>query len=180
MALSHIEDRADLQRRAASNVKEVPPVLGGSPAKALGEVEQNAAASAPELVIEEGKTTGHRVDDVVAESNELNGSLSAMELVALCYRIVNDLPVGYAFLADQLKRAACSVPLNFAEGYGKGTLKEQRRFFRIARGSACEVAAVLDVARTMGVMGDVDHAVGKDICDHLARMLTRFRRPSGG
>ncbi len=103
----------------------------------------------------------------------------AMELVTLCHRVLNDLPVGYGFLGDQLKRAACSVPLNFAEGCGKGTLKEQRRFFRIARGSACEVAAIFDVAHTMGVMRDVDHAVGKDICDHLARMLTRFRRASG-
>lgn len=99
----------------------------------------------------------------------------AIELVALSQRILNELPVGYAFLADQLKRAACSIPLNFAEGYAKGSLKEQRRFYRIARGSACEVAAIFDVAHTMGVMRDADHEQGKDICDHLARMLTRFR-----
>jgi len=99
----------------------------------------------------------------------------AIELVALSHRIINELPVGYGFLADQLKRAACSVPLNFAEGYAKGTRKEQRRFFRIARGSACEVAAIFDVAHTMGVIRDHDHEYGKDVCDHLARMLTLFR-----
>ena len=99
----------------------------------------------------------------------------ALELVALCHRVLNELPHGYGFLSDQLKRAACSVPLNFAEGYAKGTIKEQRRFYRIARGSACEVAAIFDVAKTMDVMRDMDHAAGKDICDHLARMLTRFR-----
>lgn len=104
----------------------------------------------------------------------------AIELVALCQRVLNELPVGYGFLSDQLKRAACSVPLNFAEGYAKGSLKEQRRFFRIARGSACEVAAIFDVAHTMGVIRDVDHAIGKELCDHLARMLTRFRRSAGG
>jgi four helix bundle protein len=99
----------------------------------------------------------------------------AIELVVLAQRTLNELPTGYAFLADQLKRAVCSVPLNFAEGYAKGSAKEQRRFFRIARGSACEVAAIFDVAHVMGVMGDGDYEQGKDICDHLARMLTRFR-----
>lgn len=99
----------------------------------------------------------------------------AMELVALSHRLLGELPLGYAFLSDQLKRAACSVPLNFAEGYAKGSFKDQRRFFQIARGSACEVAAIFDVAHTMGVMRDADHEHGKDICDHLARMLTRFR-----
>lgn len=100
----------------------------------------------------------------------------AMELVSLSHRLIREWPTGYAFLADQLKRAACSVPLNFAEGYGKGSLKEQRRFYRIARGSACEVAAIFDVAHTMGVMNDNSHEIGKDLCDHLARMLTLFRR----
>jgi len=99
----------------------------------------------------------------------------AMELVTLSTRVLNELPVGYGFLADQLKRAACSVPLNFAEGYAKGSLKEHRRFYRIARGSACEVAAIFDVAHIMGVVRDREHERGKDLCDHLARMLTKFR-----
>ena len=99
----------------------------------------------------------------------------ALELVALSQRLLDELPTGYGFLADQLKRAASSVPLNFAEGYAKGSLKEQRRFYRMARGSACEVAAIFDVAHTMGVMRTDEHLRGRDICDHLARMLTRFR-----
>ena len=44
----------------------------------------------------------------------------ALELVSLSQRLLNELPLGYGFLGDQLKRAACSVPLNFAEGYAKG------------------------------------------------------------
>jgi len=36
---------------------------------------------------------------------------------------------------DQLLRASQSIPLNIAEGNGKGTNADRRRFFEIARGS---------------------------------------------
>ncbi len=46
---------------------------------------------------------------------------------------------------DQFDRAATSIPLNIAEGNGKFSLKDRARFFDIARGSAVEAAASLDV-----------------------------------
>ena len=49
-------------------------------------------------------------------------------------------------LRDQLDRAASSIALNLAEGYGRSTRKEQKRFFDIAFGSMRESQAVLDLA----------------------------------
>lgn len=46
---------------------------------------------------------------------------------------------------DQLDRAATSIPLNIAEGNGKFSGRDRARFFDIARGSALETAASLDV-----------------------------------
>ena|SRR5271165_4181404 len=46
---------------------------------------------------------------------------------------------------DQLDRAATSIPLNIAEGNGKFTSRDRCRFFDIARGSALECAAGLDI-----------------------------------
>ena len=46
---------------------------------------------------------------------------------------------------DQLDRASTSVPLNIAEGNGKFSPADRSRFFEIARGSAVECAACLDV-----------------------------------
>ena len=46
---------------------------------------------------------------------------------------------------EQLDRASTSVPLNIAEGNAKFSLADRSRFFEIARGSAVECAACLDV-----------------------------------
>lgn len=46
---------------------------------------------------------------------------------------------------DQLDRAVTSIPLNIAEGTGKYTPKDKCRYYDIARGSALECAACLDV-----------------------------------
>lgn len=46
---------------------------------------------------------------------------------------------------SQLDRASTSIPLNIAEGNGKYTEADRCRFFDIARGSALECAACLDV-----------------------------------
>lgn len=46
---------------------------------------------------------------------------------------------------DQLKRASASVVLNIAEGAGEFAGREKARFYRMARRSATECAATLDL-----------------------------------
>src|SRR5205823_12314048 len=50
-----------------------------------------------------------------------------------------------AAVKDQLDRASTSIPLNIAEGNGKFSQKDRARFVEMARGSALECAACLDV-----------------------------------
>lgn len=52
-------------------------------------------------------------------------------------------------LRDQLKRAALSVPLNLAEGYGRISKADQRRFYKIALGSTRECQALFHLAGLM-------------------------------
>ena len=44
---------------------------------------------------------------------------AAIDFVALADDVVENLPRGRAYLADQLQRASTSVPLNVAEGAGE-------------------------------------------------------------
>ena len=50
------------------------------------------------------------------------------------------------FLKLQLLRASSSICLNLAEGSGKLSKKDQRRFYSIAMGSLREVQAILEIS----------------------------------
>jgi four helix bundle protein len=66
--------------------------------------------------------------------------------------------------------------LNYSEGYARYTLADQRRFFRIARASACEVQATIDVAYRLEAIRQSDRDIAFDLADHVAAMLTKFRQ----
>jgi four helix bundle protein len=68
---------------------------------------------------------------------------TAIELVIFVDVVVMQLPRGRAYLADQFQRAASSVPLNIAEGAGEYSSAEKGRFYRMAKRSATECAALL-------------------------------------
>ena len=70
---------------------------------------------------------------------------TALQFAGDAFLLAQDLPRGRMILGDQLRRAATSVCLNIAEGSGEFTPKEKARFYRMAKRSATECAAVLDV-----------------------------------
>jgi four helix bundle protein len=70
---------------------------------------------------------------------------------------------------NQLDRASTSIPLNIAEGNGKYTAADRCRFFDIARGSALECAACLDVLAAKKRIEQTD--TGKTMLVRLVSML---------
>ncbi len=81
---------------------------------------------------------------------------------------------------DQLDRASTSIPLNIAEGNGKFSGKDRARFLEIARGSALECAAALDVlvARKLATLEQVETA--KDNLVRIVQMLMGMLRRFSG
>jgi four helix bundle protein len=69
---------------------------------------------------------------------------ASIEFVSWADGLLEKLPKSLA-VTNQLDRASTSIPLNLAEGNGKYTDADRCRFFDIARGSALECAACLDV-----------------------------------
>ncbi len=77
---------------------------------------------------------------------------------------------------DQLDRASTSVPLNVAEGNGKFSPRDRARFFEIARGSALECAACLDVLVVRKLVSSDRVEAGKERLVHIVRMLMGLLR----
>src|SRR5215472_14142741 len=77
---------------------------------------------------------------------------------------------------DQLDRASTSISLNIAEGNGKFSRRDRSRFFEIARGSALECAACLDVlfARKLATADQV--VPGKERLSRIVQMLIGLLR----
>ena len=81
-------------------------------------------------------------------------------------------PRGRAYLSDQLRRAVASIPLNIAEGAGEFSPADKARFYRMARRSATETAAVLDVLAVLG-LADAQRLVAvRALLVRITAMLT--------
>jgi four helix bundle protein len=100
----------------------------------------------------------------------------AIDFVAAADGIASKFPGGRGYLRDQLRRAAVSIPLNIAEGVGKWNPPDKARFFGMARGSAMECAAILDVAGRLELDPDERCAAAKSLLLRIVAMLTKLSR----
>ena len=107
----------------------------------------------------------------------------AMRLAVECAKVAKRFPdEEQAALAEQLRRAAHSVPLNIAEGASRKGPREFRRFLDTARGSLCEVQTALEIARSMEYLSDVDFqrvdAIATETAKTLWGLLRKVSQPS--
>jgi four helix bundle protein len=78
------------------------------------------------------------------DHEKLRAYQEALRFAAWVEPLLEKLPAKLA-ARDQLDRASTSIPLNLAEGNGKRSHPDRCRYLDIARGSAVECAACLDV-----------------------------------
>jgi len=103
----------------------------------------------------------------------LDAYKASIDFLAIADEVSGSLPKGRAYLADQLRRAATSIALNIAEGAGEFAAREKARFYRMARRSATECGAVLDVCARLGLGGAAQRlATGKALVHRIVSMLT--------
>ena len=104
----------------------------------------------------------------------------AIEFLALSIRFPADLPKGHSALVDQLRRAALSVPLNIAEAAGRVSDADVARHYGIARGSAMECVAIVDVLQVLGAIDRQRHASGLELLERVVSMLTKLASVQSG
>lgn len=96
----------------------------------------------------------------------------AMDLAEDVYGLIRMLPVEEKFsLADQMRRAAISVPSNIAEGQGRQSDKEFVHFLYIARGSIAELETQLLLCIRLKYLSDQLVRDVLNLCRKISMML---------
>ena len=98
----------------------------------------------------------------------------ALEFLVLANGVIEGLPRGRSHLADQFTRASLSIVLNVAEGAGKHSKLDKRRYYVTARGSATESAALLDVCQRLKLLDEAGHRTAKGMVVRIVSMLIKL------
>jgi four helix bundle protein len=100
---------------------------------------------------------------------------TAHQVVLEVYRVTERFPPSERYLlTHQLRRAAGSIPANLAEGTGRNSRNELRRYCRNSLGSANELEYHVLLARDLGHLdGEVNTELAERV-DHVKRMLTKL------
>jgi four helix bundle protein len=100
----------------------------------------------------------------------------AIDFLTLAVHLIARMPRGQGDLRDQLRRASSSIPLNIAEACGKTGRADRAHFHAIARGSALECAAILDVLLRFDAITPEDLDQGKRLLSRVVAMLSKMCR----
>lgn len=111
---------------------------------------------------------------MVLDHERLDVYRLALDFLVFAHQVIEALPRGRSHLCDQLTRASTSIVLNLAEGAGKHSKPDKRRYDLSARGSATESAALLDVLSRLGLLDEHGHKTGKEMLVRVVSMLIKL------
>jgi four helix bundle protein len=100
----------------------------------------------------------------------------AMDVAHAVHQLTSQLPDAERYgLISQMRRAAVSVPSNIAEGAGRGSNPDFRRFLHIACGSAYELKTQLLLAGRFGYCAPSQSALLLMQISELQKMINGLR-----
>ncbi|MFD2531908.1 four helix bundle protein [Gracilimonas halophila] len=79
-------------------------------------------------------------------------------------------------ITSQIRRCSVSVPSNIAEGAGRGSKKEFKRFLNIAYGSIYELETQLLISRNLDYLNEQTHKKLSEEIDQIQKMIYSFSK----
>jgi four helix bundle protein len=101
----------------------------------------------------------------------------SVDLVTMIYFKTRSFPNEELYgLTNQIRRAAISIPSNIAEGFGRNSKKDFKRFLQIAMGSIFELQTQLEIAKNLQFLSDDSYKKLFDATREIEAMLTSLIR----
>ena len=95
-------------------------------------------------------------------------------MVKEVYRITEKYPEKEKYnVISQLRRSILSIPLNIAEGYGRQSKEEFKRFLRISLGSSNEVEAILEISKELKYINEEEYQKLSKENEEIGKMIYR-------
>lgn len=99
----------------------------------------------------------------------------SMDLVTNVYKEVEKFPDYKKFgLTSQIRRSSVSIPANIAEGFGRRSKKEFRRFLNISMGSLFEIQTEIEVSYNLKYLDKETFERLYDDTREIERMMSSF------
>ena len=93
------------------------------------------------------------------------------------YQLTQQLPRSEKWnIGQQMNRSALSIVSNIAEGAGRGDDRDFARFLRMARGSACELQAQVDLGTRLDFFEDERACSLRDRIERVKASITNLER----
>jgi len=100
----------------------------------------------------------------------------SMDLVEQIYLISDKFPKTEQFgLSSQIRRSAVSIPSNIAEGAGRNSDPEMKRFLHYAMGSIYELNTQLMLASRIGYINNEDAEKLEKRIEQIVKMMQNFK-----
>ncbi len=102
-------------------------------------------------------------------------------LVTEVYKITSGFPEAELYgITSQLRRAVISIPTNIAEGCGRRSNKELKRFLDIVNGSAFELESLLILSSDLSFISETDMKELNAKVDEIQKMIFGFKKSISG
>jgi four helix bundle protein len=104
----------------------------------------------------------------------------SIDLVEDIYLETKNFPKNEEYgLTSQMRRCSVSVPSNIAEGSGRGTDKDFKRFLSISLSSSFELETQLIIANRLGFIESKNFEKSAEKVRKLQKMIFTFRKKMG-
>ena len=116
------------------------------------------------------------VSKPIAHFRELRVYKLSYSLALDIHKLTREFPASERFeLASQLRRAATSIPINIAEGYGhKRSAEDFKRFLVIALGSTNEVSVILNLAHDLEYLDKMNYTELQARCEMIGKSINKL------